>query len=76
MSAKLSIIVPAYNEENTIQSILIKINEVKLIQDLTKEIIVVNDCSKDNTEEAIQEYITNNPELKIKYFKQFNQNHS
>jgi glycosyltransferase involved in cell wall biosynthesis len=29
----------------------------------------VNDCSKDNTEEAIQAYMGNNPDLNIQYFK-------
>jgi glycosyltransferase involved in cell wall biosynthesis len=69
MSAKLSIIVPAYNEENTIQSILNKIKEVQLIQNLTKEIIVVNDCSKDNTEQKVLEFQQQYPELAIVYKK-------
>ncbi len=69
MSAKLSIIVPAYNEENTIQHILNKINEVKLIRDIQKEIIVVNDCSKDNTEQQVIEFQQQHPELSIIYKK-------
>lgn len=69
MSAKLSIIVPAYNEENTIQSILNKINEVQLIQNLTKEIIVVNDYSKDNTEQKVLEFQQQHPELNVVYKK-------
>lgn len=69
MSAKLSIIVPAYNEENTIQHILNKINEVKLIQDIQKEIIVVNDCSKDKTEQKVTEFQQLHPELTIVYKK-------
>ena len=69
MSAKLSIIVPAYNEENTIQHILNKINEVKLIRDIQKEIIVVNDCSKDNTEQKVTEFQQQHPELSIIYKK-------
>ena len=69
MSAKLSIIVPAYNEENTIQHILNKINEVKLIQDIQKEIIVVNDCSKDKTEQKVTEFQQQYPELNVVYKK-------
>jgi len=69
MSAKLSIIVPAYNEENTIQHILNKINEVKLIQDIQKEIIVVNDCSKDKTEQKVTEFQQQHPELNVVYKK-------
>lgn len=61
----LSIIIPAYNEGATMYRILDKIKAVKLINDFSKEVIVVNDCSNDNTNESIQNYIINNPELKI-----------
>ena len=66
---KLSIIIPAYNEEKTIHLILNKIKNVNLINDIEKEVIIVNDFSKDNTESAIQNYINTNPELKISYYK-------
>lgn len=66
---KLSIIIPAYNEGNTIHLILDKIKEVNLINDIQKEIIIVNDCSKDNTELAIASYQQTNPDLNIQYFK-------
>jgi len=66
---KLSIIVPAYNEGKTIHLILDKIKSVELINAIEKEIIIVNDCSKDNTEEAIKNYILEHPELNIQYFK-------
>lgn len=58
---KLSIIIPAYNEEKTILKILEKIIKVKLINDLEKEIIIINDCSKDKTKEIIEEFIKANP---------------
>lgn len=66
---KLSIIIPAYNEGATIHLILDKIAHVTLLNEIEKEIIIVNDCSKDNTEEAIENYIQNNKNLNIKYFK-------
>lgn len=66
---KLSIIIPAYNEGPTIHKILDKIKEVDLKFDLQKELIIVNDCSKDNTEESIQKYKAENPDLNIQYFK-------
>jgi glycosyltransferase involved in cell wall biosynthesis len=66
---KLSIIIPAYNEGNTIHLILNKIKSVKLIDNIQKEIIIVNDCSKDHTEQAIIDYQTSNPDLNIQYFK-------
>lgn len=39
----LSIIIPAYNEEATIHKILEKVDNVKLINDIEKEVIIVND---------------------------------
>ena len=69
MPAKLSIIVPAYNESNTIQDILQKIDAVQLIDGIDKEIIVVNDCSIDNTEQQVLEFQKNNPAINIVYKK-------
>lgn len=66
---KLSIIIPAYNEEKTIALILDRINEVKLIRNIEKEVIIVNDCSNDNTENVIQNYFSNNASLTINFFK-------
>jgi glycosyltransferase involved in cell wall biosynthesis len=57
MIKKLSIIIPAYNESRTIHFILDKVKAVNLIGDIKKEIIVVNDCSSDDTEKAIENYI-------------------
>ena len=66
---KLSIIIPVYNEEKTIALILDKINYVKLLGSIEKEIIIVNDCSKDGTEDAIGRYQSRHPELPIRYFR-------
>lgn len=69
MSHTLSVIVPAYNEENTIQRILQKIGEVELMGGTQKEIIVVNDCSADNTERRVREFQEQHPEMNIVYKK-------
>ena len=66
---KLSIIVPAYNEGATIHKILNKIKEVVLLQNIEKEIIIINDSSTDDTEESIIKYKSQNPELNIVYKK-------
>src|ERR1700722_15679404 len=66
---KLSIIVPAYNEARTIHLILDRVAEVRLIGDIEKELILVNDCSTDNTEDVLLVYIKLHPELNIQYFK-------
>ena len=66
---KLSIVIPAYNEGPTIHEILDKVKAVELINGIEKELILVNDCSSDNTEEAILNYAKANPELNIQYRK-------
>ncbi|HJP61849.1 MAG TPA: glycosyltransferase family 2 protein [Mucilaginibacter sp.] len=66
---KLSIIIPAYNEGNTIHLILDKIKAVKLIHNIQKELILINDHSTDHTEQAIHDYQAANPDLDIQYFK-------
>jgi glycosyltransferase involved in cell wall biosynthesis len=53
---KLSIIIPAYNEGKTVHLILDKIKAVKLLNNIEKEVVIVNDCSKDNTEELNIQY--------------------
>lgn len=65
----LSIVIPAYNEGPTIHRILNKVKAVQLVNDIKKEVIIVNDCSRDNTEEAILAYKAANPELPISYYK-------
>ena len=70
MSIKLSILIPAYNEERTIHLILDKVREVNLLEGASKEIIIVNDCSSDGTVVKIEEYIANNPELFIQLYSQ------
>ncbi len=69
MSQTLSIVIPAYNEGRTIHHILDKVRAVRLVNDIQKEVIIVNDCSRDNTEEAILLYKTSNPDLPITYYK-------
>jgi glycosyltransferase involved in cell wall biosynthesis len=65
----LSIIIPAYNEGKTIHLILEKVRAVQLLNNIRKEIILVNDCSKDDTEEAIHRYMQAHPDMNIQYFR-------
>ncbi|MFT7592077.1 MAG: glycosyltransferase involved in cell wall biosynthesis [bacterium] len=62
----VSIVIPAYNEGKTIHLIMDKVRDVVLINELEKEIIIVNDCSSDNTSEAVASYQTANPKLNIR----------
>ena len=64
---KLSIIIPCYNENSTIEKIIDKINNQK---NFNKEIIVIDDCSTDGTTE-----ILNNLKDKISYLSINEKNH-
>ena len=69
MIRTLSVIVPAYNEERTITTILDRLFEVELIGGISVEVIVVNDCSRDGTDEVMTNYLAANPERPIQYHK-------
>ncbi len=69
MPKKLSIIMPAYNEERTIHYILDKVKAVELLEGIEKEVIITNDCSKDDTKGAIERYMNANPDLNIRYLE-------
>ena len=53
---KISIIIPCYNEEKTLNQIIEKVLKFKTYD---KEIIIVDDCSSDNTQNIINELIKN-----------------
>ena len=67
MAKKLSIVIPAYNEGKTIHRILDKVRDVKLLGGIEKEVIIVNDQSTDDTEQAIITYQQQNPSFNIQY---------
>jgi len=66
---KISIIVPAYNEEATISIVIDKLLNLTFINNIKKEIIIVNDCSIDHTENLIQDIIKRNEGVEIVYLK-------
>jgi glycosyltransferase involved in cell wall biosynthesis len=66
--SKLSIIIPVYNESKTIHLILDKIKNVNLINGILKEIIIINDCSNDETELSIETFLKVNSDLNIKFY--------
>jgi glycosyltransferase involved in cell wall biosynthesis len=70
MGKLLSIIIPAYNEAKTIRLILEKVQSAQLIKEVGKEIIVVNDCSKDDTKSVIEQYIKDFPGAPVTLFEQ------
>lgn len=66
----LSIIIPVYNEENTIEALLTRVINVKLDFGYSKEIILVNDFSTDNSVSVIKKFIAKHPEVLMKLFSQ------
>ena len=47
-----------------------KSKKVELVNNIEKEIVIVNDCSSDNTVKVLEDYITKNPEMGIRLFSQ------
>ena len=71
---KLSILIPAYNEERTILSILEVLKELEFDFPIVKELIVVNDFSTDKTRSLTEKFIRSHPDLSIILHNQeFNQ---
>ena len=66
---KLSIVIPAFNEAPTVHLILDKIKAVHLVNNIQKELIIINDYSTDDTKGAIQRYMKAHPELQISYYE-------
>jgi glycosyltransferase involved in cell wall biosynthesis len=52
---KLSIVIPVYNEESTVQDLIRLVVNASVPGGLSKEIICVNDCSKDGTGKKLDE---------------------
>lgn len=67
---KLSIIIPVYNEEPTLKELVDKVIAIDLSSvEYTKQIILINDWSKDKSEEIIYKLIEDNPKVEVKYIK-------
>jgi glycosyltransferase involved in cell wall biosynthesis len=66
---KLSVVIPAFNEEKTITEILKRILFVDL-NGIEKELVIVNDCSRDKTIEVLEGFIEDHPESVIRIYNQ------
>jgi len=51
---KLSVIIPCFNEEHHIRTLLEKVISVKLDHDLEKDIVIINDGSTDRTSDVLK----------------------
>ncbi|MBI2099189.1 glycosyltransferase family 2 protein [Candidatus Uhrbacteria bacterium] len=52
---KLSVVIPVFNEKNTIREILRRVEDAD-IGGIEKEIVIVDDCSTDGTRDILKEY--------------------
>jgi glycosyltransferase involved in cell wall biosynthesis len=69
MEQTLSVIIPAYNEGKTIHKILDRVLEVE-IEGIRLEVVVINDCSTDDTVAVVREYMAKHPQHSIQLFDQ------
>ncbi len=65
----LSVIIPAFNEENTIYSILARVSAVELMNDLQKELIIVDDCSTDRTHAEVERFCQDSPGTSVVFLR-------
>jgi glycosyltransferase involved in cell wall biosynthesis len=65
----LTIIIPAFNESKSIEDIMLKLSKIELPNAIQKEIIIIDDCSTDDTEVKILNFIKLNKEHRIHFFK-------
>jgi glycosyltransferase involved in cell wall biosynthesis len=63
----LSVVIPVYNEERTISNILDKLKTLN-IDNIRLELVIINDCSTDNSVAVINDYIASNTELMSSFF--------
>jgi len=61
---KLSIVIPAHNEEGSIRTSVLEVHKALTKEGIAHEILVVNDHSKDNTEEILEEMTKEIPEFR------------
>jgi glycosyltransferase involved in cell wall biosynthesis len=68
--SRLSILIPVFNESGTIKRLLAKISGLQLVHGFSKEIILIDDCSSDDSVNLIQEFINTHPDLNIRLISQ------
>ena len=65
----LTIIIPVFNEDDTIYELLSVVHKIDLLGNIKKDIIVVNDFSNDNSRKEIKRFISDNTKNDLKYLE-------
>lgn len=65
MRAKLSILIPVYNERAVVERSLAQVLVAPLPEGLDRELVIVDDCSKDGTSEILERFAAANPEVRL-----------
>ncbi len=65
---KLSVVIPVFNEERWIREVIRRVQQVPI----PKELILVDDCSTDNTRSILRELENEHPNLRL-FFQPYNQ---
>lgn len=62
---KLSVVIPVYNEVTTLEKLIQKVLAVEI--PLEKELILVDDCSKDGTSDLLRRLAVQNPAWRVQF---------
>ena len=65
MTKTLSILIPVYNEQKYLPRIIRRVLDAPVPGDLCKELVIVNDASKDGTAGVLQELAQAHPEIRV-----------
>src|SRR5579863_7727153 len=68
-SELLSVLIPLYNEEEFIQELLTRVVAAPLPDGLDREIIIVDDCSSDNSVASVAQFIASRPDVSIQLIR-------
>jgi dolichyl-phosphate beta-glucosyltransferase len=64
----LSLIIPAYNEEQRLPATLTRISEYLALRDFSYEIVVVDDGSRDGTRDMVREFAATRPFVRLECY--------
>lgn len=64
---KMSIIIPCFNEGATIIQLLCKVLDAQIQEDISKEIVLINDASTDSSDTLIRAFLSAHPQLPVLY---------